>query len=81
MFNKDDPNDPINRRISIIVMKRSTEEKAMRDMGSVDARDEKQFEEEVRNHDASEQAPATEPQAHEQTSSGAQEAGSKRSGK
>ncbi len=81
MFNKDEPNDPVNRRISIIVMKRSTEEKALRDMGSVDARDEKQFEEEVRNHDASAPAPAKESEAGEQETPSEAEKGSKRSGK
>ncbi len=55
MFNRNDPNDPVNRRISIIVMKRSIEEKAIRDMGSVDVRDEKELEDELKNKESTAQ--------------------------
>jgi chemotaxis protein MotB len=49
MLNRDDPNDPVNRRISIIVMKRQTEAKVLRDMGSVDVRDADELEEELKD--------------------------------
>ena len=36
LFDKDDPLNPINRRISIIVMNKKTEESVSRDGGSVE---------------------------------------------
>ena len=39
MLNPDDPNDPINRRISIIVMNKATEDKVVRELGKVEVRD------------------------------------------
>jgi chemotaxis protein MotB len=39
MLNPDDPNDPVNRRISIIVMNKATEDKVVRELGKIDVRD------------------------------------------
>ena len=41
MLNAGEPNDPVNRRISIIVMNKATENKVVRELGSVEIRDAK----------------------------------------
>ncbi len=52
MLNADDPNDPVNRRISIIVMNKATETKVVRELGKVDVRNAEELAEELTVHEA-----------------------------
>jgi chemotaxis protein MotB len=63
MLNKADPNDPVNRRISIIVMNKQTERKVLRDMGSVDVRDAEDVEQELKDPAATNDQAATQADA------------------
>ncbi len=46
-FNKDDPNDPVNRRISIIVMNKKAEEAITKEGATVDVANEEQAKDEL----------------------------------
>jgi chemotaxis protein MotB len=52
MLNADDPNDAINRRISIIVMNKATESKVVRELGKVEVRDAEALEVELTKRNA-----------------------------
>jgi chemotaxis protein MotB len=46
-FNKDDPNDPVNRRISIVVMNKKAEEAITKESASVDVSNQEQAKQEL----------------------------------